>query len=463
VISYRFDKLASITGGTLHNTKEASKMFTGVAIDSRLDCNGKLFVAIRGSQNDGHNYISAAIEKGACGIVAEFSYPDLASIPSYVPVMVVPNSHEAMLTMAAAYRATSRARFVAITGSNGKTTSKELTYHLLLSVEPHSYRSPGNLNNLYGVPLALFGVPSNAEVAVLELGISTKSEMPRLAKIVQPQVVAITNVGPSHLESLSSVEDVAQAKLQLVHATDETVSVIINADDSVLLNEMKKIRDNFITFGIKSKADFYPDSMEPQESGTTLVVIEGNRFNLPLVGQHQVYNLLTAYAICRTLGYNFNEIDTENLSLDTAPMRGQLIEHQGITFLTDCYNANPDSMRAGLEAFFSIQSSKRRVLILGDMLELGKDTIKYHREVGLLLTKYEFDMAILVGPLAMYMAQEAEANGINNSKLSCYSSVAECAADVKEILNTGDLVYLKASRGIGLEAVLDCFRNEEDN
>lgn len=463
MISLRFDKLAAITGGTLSNTEEASKMFAGVAIDSRSKCDGKLFVAIRGPQNDGHNYISSAIDKGASGIVAEFNFPNLERIPMDVPVVKVHNSHEAMLTMASYYRDRSRARFVAITGSNGKTTSRELTYQLLSAVEPYSYRSPGNLNNLYGVPLAIFGMPSDTKVAVLELGISTKSEMPRLAEIVRPQMVVITNVAPSHIEFLSSVEDVAQAKLQLVSAADDSVPVIINADDAVLVRETHKIRDNVITFGMEMKSDFQPDKVTTQESGETFVVIEGNQFRLSLVGRHQVYNLLAAYTVCRTLGYSFNNIDTENILLATEPMRGQRVKYKGIDFVIDCYNANPVSMYAGIEAFFTLQTSHRRVLILGDMLELGTEAVRYHRETGRMISNYDFDLAITVGPLAKFIAQEAKANGVTSDRLLYFNSAAECETEIEKLLQSDDLVYLKASRGIGLEAVLNPFSREEND
>ncbi|MBU8932926.1 MAG: UDP-N-acetylmuramoyl-tripeptide--D-alanyl-D-alanine ligase [candidate division Zixibacteria bacterium] len=461
MIELRFDRLAAVTGGTLYNTEGASDTFSGVTIDSRADCGGKLFVALRGPRYDGHDYITAAVDRGASGIVAELNYSGLQRIPGCVPVVAVGNSHEAMLSLASNYRATSRARFVAITGSNGKTTSKELTYLLLQVVESNVYRSPGNLNNLFGVPLALFGVPSDAVVAVLELGISTKSEMPRLAEIVRPQLIAITNVGPSHLESLASVEDVARAKLQLVNKADHDVPVIVNADDPILVHETRRLRKNFITFGFDTQADFHPDNVETLESGATLVTIENNRFHLQLPGRHQVSNLLVAYAICRTLGYSFYEIDTENITLSTAPMRGQRMTLREIDFVVDCYNANPPSMQAGLEAFFASKSSGRRVLILGDMLELGPEAVKYHREVGEMLAGYEFDLAVLVGPLSVSIADAARGAGIESNKIQHFDSATECAEVIKENLQSNDLVYLKASRGVGLEVVLDQFRDEE--
>lgn len=463
MISLRFDKLAAITSGTLYNTEEASRSFSGVTIDSRADCDGKLFVALRGPHHDGHDFIAAAVDTGASGIVAEYSYPGLERIPGRVPVVAVDNSHEAMLTLAARYRNTCRARFVAITGSNGKTTSKELAYLLLNAVETNCYRSPGNLNNLFGVPLALLGVPAETAVAVLELGISTKSEMPRLSEIVHPHLIAVTNVGPSHLEFFDSIEDVARAKLELVRQADADVPVIVNADDSILINEMSKIRNDFVTFGLDSSATFFPDKMEITDSGETLVTIEDNSFRLPLMGRHQVSNLLVAYAICRTLGYNFDNIDTEDIVLTTAPMRGQRVTLGGIDFVVDCYNANPPSMMAGLEAFFTLNSPGRRVLILGDMLELGHDATRYHREVGEMLAPKDFDLGLFVGPLSKSVADVIKAKGVPSSKVQHFETAQECAVTVKDTLQPEDLVYLKASRGVGLEVVLDRFGRGEKN
>ncbi|MFQ6008846.1 MAG: UDP-N-acetylmuramoyl-tripeptide--D-alanyl-D-alanine ligase, partial [Candidatus Zixiibacteriota bacterium] len=237
----RFDKLAAITGGRLCNRAHATKVFTGVSIDSRTIRTGELFFAIRGHKHDGHNFIAQAVDNGAGGIVAEYT-PNIGDVSGKVPVVTVHNSHEAMITLAKKYRETSTARFVAITGSNGKTTTKELAVRLVKAVEDRVYGSPGNLNNLYGAPLALFVMPAETKVAIMEMGISTPGEMTRLAQIVQPEIALITNVGPSHLEFLHSVEEVAQAKLELVKALSQDIPVILNADDAVLMSEAKKIR-----------------------------------------------------------------------------------------------------------------------------------------------------------------------------------------------------------------------------
>jgi len=459
----QFDKLAAITGGTIYNTDVAQRSFTGVAGDSRNVGPGQLFVAIRGERNDGHDYIDDAIAAGASGLVVEYDWPGLTHVRGDVAVIAVPNSHEAMLSLAAAYRDRLTGPIVAITGSNGKTTTKELTFHLLNAVTSPVYRSPGNLNNLFGVPLALFGVPQNAAAVVLELGISTEQEMPRLARIVRPDLVAITNVGPSHLEFLSSVESVAQAKLELVRSAAESVPVIINGDDDILVEQTRATGRSFKTFALDREADFSVDSIEPLGLDGTAVTIDGRRFALPLIGRHQVANLLAAYAIVRTLGFSFDNIDTESIALSTAPMRGQIVVHRGVTFLSDCYNANPDSVTAGLQSFFSLSATGRRTVILGDMLELGAKSERYHRQIGRQLAEHEFDLAVFVGPMSHATYEELLSAGRDASHCLHFKDAASCAERVNEFLAESDFVYIKASRGVGLEVVIDRYAGKGEN
>jgi len=462
MISLRFDQLTAITGGTLYNTANASRSFRGVSIDSRSTKADELFFAIRGVRNDGHDFIDQAIQKGASGIVVEFTYQKLDHIRGDVAVVAVHNSHEAMIKLAKNYRETSRARFVAITGSNGKTTTKELAIGLINAVEEHAYYSPGNLNNLYGVPLALFAMPADTMVAVIELGISTPGEMTRLAEVVHPDVIVITNVGPSHLEFLDSVEAVARAKLELVKAASEDVPVIVNADDTVLMAEVQKLRGDLITFAVDNEADVTPESIKRDDPGATLVTIDSHTFRLPLVGKHQVYNLLAAYAAFCTLGLTFENYNTLSLSLGTAPMRGQIVQKNGIIFFADCYNANPDSVKAGLEAFFETPGGKRRIVILGDMLELGASGAAYHREIGHVLSKHSFDLAVFVGDLSKHAMREVLSSGIEEHKVRHYDNSQECARSMAEYFRENDFVFVKASRGIGLEAVIDAVEQIEE-
>lgn len=454
----RFDTLAQMTGGELLNPVFAEETFRGVTIDSRNVSAGNLFIAIQGEHADGHAYIPQALAQGAAGALGQKSHTSLASVAS--PLVSVADTHEAMMQLARSFRDQLSAKFIGITGSNGKTTTKEFTAQLLSAVEPNLFYSKGNLNNLFGMPLSIFSIPEDAKVAVMEMGISRRGEMARLAQIVAPDVTVFTNIAPSHLEYLGNVDTIATEKLSMVRAARANAPVIVNADDPVLMRHVGKYSQSPITFGFGAEATLHPDAFEILSDGSSRIKIEGYTFHVPLLGQHFAYNLLGAYAIARTLGYDFNGIDTANIKFTTAPMRGQSITLAGVTFLADCYNSNPQSLKAGLGAFAAVSMRGRKILILGDMLELGADEEQYHREIGKTLGSYACDAAIFVGTLSRAMGESAIAKGLSAEKVYFFKDALACAAEMRHFLRADDVVYLKASRGIGLEAVLKQFGYE---
>lgn len=452
-----FAQLARLLGGRLYEKPGAEPSFTGVSIDSRTLRERELFFALRGENHDGHDYIYQALQKGAAGVVVETSCPELDKITGQAMVVTVADSHEAMIKLAVDYRNKVRARYLVVTGSNGKTTTKELIYYLLAAVTDGIYRSPGNLNNLYGLPLSIFSMPHDSKVAVMEIGISVPGEMIRLARLVRPDIIVITNVGPTHLETLGTVEGVARAKLELVKEAAPDIPIIINGDDRVLFDETKKIRDDFITFGLENDVAFKPDKIE-QVDGGNRVTVDGLTFNLPLFGRYQVYNFMAAYAAVKTLGYAFDKMDTSAITFQTAPMRGQFVEINGVTFISDCYNANPESVKGGLASFTAQNVKKRLVIILGDMLELGSQEEALHREIGSLLAEQPFDLAVLVGPLSKFYMDELLKADIKREKIMHFVEAETGAAEMLKIFEPGDLVYIKGSRGIGLEKIMDVWK-----
>ena len=416
-----------------------------------------MFFAICGDNNDGHRFIDQAIAGGAAGVVSQAGYFAERPLPDGGAVVEVPDTHAAMLRLAEEYLKTTRADRIGITGSNGKTTTKEFAFQLLNVVAEQVYRSPGNYNNLFGVPLALLAMPVETDVAVFEMGISVPGEMARLAALVRPHIVVITNVGATHLEYLGSVKNVAREKLQVMQYAQPGAPLIINADDPVLMAEVDRVSSPYLTFGIKNQATFAPDSIEKTDDGLIMVTIEGYRFRLPLFGEDQIYNLLAAYAIAKTLGYSFAQVATDEIELATTGMRGELVEVAGMTFIFDCYNANPESVRTGLKSLDRFPGGERRVIILGDMLELGSDSPRYHTEVGEQLGQHSLDLIVAVGPKSKSIIDGAKASGIPNDRLLHFDNAAACAEQMVDILRSGDLIYLKGSRGIGLEAVLQRF------
>lgn len=463
MMTMRFGQMVDVIRARLLNGKDASRSFTGVSTDSRTVGKGALFIAIRGAKHDGHDYLSQAREKGAAGILVDERY--LAEhgkdIPGSLPVVVVENTHEAMITLARKYLEQIEVTRIGVTGSNGKTTTKEFIYRLLTAVSHNVYRSPGNFNNLFGIPLAIFAMPPATRLAVLEMGISTPGEMARLAALVKPSIVTITNISATHLAFLGTVEAVAREKLELIKQAEENAPLVINADDKLLMTEARKVCDRIVTFGMTGDADFKPESIQYGDGTSTVVTIDGDRFEVPLFGQYQVYNLLAAYATVRTLGYDFHSVDVESIDLNTAPMRGEIISSGGVTFVADCYNANPQSVQSGLRSFDELPVKGRRVVVLGDMLELGGDETKYHRAVGQQLASLKIDLAVLVGPLSGHAADAAVSAGMKSDKVLHFATATKCAEALDSMLKQGDTVYLKGSRGIGLEAVLKRRRVEE--
>jgi len=455
-----FEELAREVQGKLLPLNTVNDIFEGVSIDSRVVKSGQLFIAIRGEVNDGHAFVDEALKNGAYGLLVDNRFEETTSASQKAAVVVVENTHEAMMKLARIYRNNCKAKVIGISGSNGKTTTKEYAFALLKAVEKDVYRSTGNLNNLFGAPLAIFAMPQNTNVAVMEMGISVKGEMTKLARIVKPDLAVITNIGPSHLEFLSSVEDVARAKLEIVSSENSDCPLIINADDKLLTGEANKIKSDLITFAIDAQADFKVDSMEKIDDSRQKVTIDGKSFMLNSIGRHQVYNFLAAYAAVRSLGYDFKNVATAQIELSSAPMRGETIELNGIRIINDAYNANPDSVKAGLEAFELLTHTGRRVLILGDMLELGGEAEKYHEKLGQSLANFNFELALLVGPLNGAVIEGALKAGIDRGKLIGFADSLAAASAALNLIKNGDLVYVKGSRGIALEKIIDLLKSQ---
>ena len=317
------------------------------------------------------------------------------------------------------------------------------------------------MNNLYGVPLSLFQMPSDRKSAIFELGISTKDEMPLLAKMLKPDFILITNISAAHLESFKTVQQVAQAKLKLITHSGDDVLVIVNADDELLISEVKKIRKEFISFGLNEKADFKLEATFDDKTNSQIVKIQNHEFLLPYIGKHHLSNFLAAYTLVKTMGYNFDSIDTKEIKISTEKMRGELINLNSLTVMADCYNSNPESLKAGLDAFSQIKKDGRRVLIIGDMLELGETSHEEHLNVGKNLKDYNFDFCCLIGSEVKAVLEAAGELNVDAGKFKHYENVDDFLSEIDNNLKSHDLVYLKGSRGVSLDKIISELSRKE--
>ncbi|MBI1893785.1 MAG: UDP-N-acetylmuramoyl-tripeptide--D-alanyl-D-alanine ligase, partial [Candidatus Rokubacteria bacterium] len=382
---FTLEELAKGSGGRLVSGPAAGEL-TGVSIDSRTLRPGEAFVAIRGHRLDGHAFCADALEKGAGALVV--ADPAAAPPTRAVPVILVDDSTLALQRLARFHRARFELPVVAITGSNGKTTTKELTA-AVLSVRFRVLKSEGSLNNQWGVPLTLLRLAPEHEALVIEIGMSALGEIATLAALAQPTIGVLTNIGPVHLEFLGSLEAVQKAKGELVRAIGPEGTVVLNADDPLVLALAKEARGRVVTFGFEASAHVRARGVARGESAlafTLVIGVSSAPVSLPLAGRHNVSNALAAAAVGSLFGLAPREIAEGLGRARPAAHRLTWIDAGGTLILDDCYNANPSSVAAALETLVE-EPGVRTIAVLGDMLELGAAAEAAHLEVGRLAAR----------------------------------------------------------------------------
>jgi len=439
----------------------AADLFVGVSIDSRKIAPGELFFAIRGPRYDGHRFVAAALDAGAPAAVVERS--QLGQFPADVRnrLLAVESTPEALSRLGQAVRrawaALGNRRMAAVTGSSGKTTTKEILAALLGSRMP-VLRSMGNLNNAYGLPLTLCRIEETHHAAVVELGMSRQGELARLAKIAEPEIGVVTNVSPAHLEFFSSVDQIALAKRELIEnlAGAEPVAVL-NADDPRVARFANACRGKVVTFGREQPADFRAQSIDDRgiDGSAFECVWKGGRarLTLPLVGVHNVMNALAALAAASLWGIGPEQARPVLARLTPAAHRGQVLHfRKGFTVLDDCYNSNPSALAAVIDWLAGAGGFERRILVAGEMLELGPAASSLHREAG----------RWAAGRVDWILGVQGEAAEIVNGSIEAghpaehakfFADADEAGRFLGKILREGDLVVLKGSRGVRMERI----------
>ncbi|MFQ5656696.1 MAG: UDP-N-acetylmuramoyl-tripeptide--D-alanyl-D-alanine ligase [Candidatus Methylomirabilales bacterium] len=449
-------EIVAATKGTLI-AGEPDRGVRSFSTDTRTLKPGDLFIALKGKTFDGHTFLPQAVARGAAGCVIS-SLLEIPLPPGFT-VIQVEETQWALGQIANLWRRRYPVRVVAITGSNGKTTTKEMTGSILRERYPVLVSS-GNINNLVGVPLTLFQLNAEHQVAVLELGMNARGEIHRLAEMAEPDVGVITNVGEAHLEFLGSVEDVAEAKGELLPFLTGDRVAVLNHDDPHLGALLSRVRGRLVTFGLDPQAKVRGERIRARSDGRTDFTLcvgrKKHRVHLNVPGRVNVYNALAAAAVGSALDCDLDAIARGLEHAPAAPMRMQKMLHpSGAVIINDAYNANPTSMAEAIEAFFRMVRGGEAIVVLGDMLELGSASEAAHRRVGALVARARPALLITLGEKARAIGEGAALSGLDTARIHWFRDHAEARDLLRTHLIRAPWILLKASRGIKLEKVLE--------
>jgi len=443
--------IANATGGCLIQGS-ADTPLARVSTDSRTVRAGELFLAVQGDTFDGHAYVPTAAAAGAAAVVVH-RWP--LDVPPDLPVVLVDDTVKAYGHIAAAWVATQPAKIVAITGSNGKTTTKEMVAHLLDVLGP-TLRSEGNHNNHIGVPETLLRVSPEHRFAVVEMGTSHPGEIEALAKLVEAQVAVITNIGPSHLEAFGTEHGVAHEKAKLLNHLAPGGLAVLHADDEWSRTIAERHQGRIATFGISPDAEWRGRAVQSDDNGVRFALAgTGVSFAAPVLGRHQVSNCLAALAVAAEMGLT-PEMAADRLATFVPPKWRMAMHHIGaMTLMLDCYNANPASMRGAIEELSHRRVAGRRVAVLGDMLEMGRAAVPAHEDLGRWAAIAGFDALVAVGEHAEIVARSARLEGMDPDCVLWTADRDSAAQWLCARLQETDAVLFKGSRGVHIEHVAD--------
>jgi UDP-N-acetylmuramoyl-tripeptide--D-alanyl-D-alanine ligase len=441
------------------------RMVTGYSLDSRSIRPGQLFFAMRGPRFDGHQFVASAIERKAAGAVVENAFLDLAPADLRPTLLPVKSPLEALQRLARSVRRKWGRLVIAVTGSTGKSTTKEMIA-ALLGRRFAVHRSAGNLNNHYGLPLTLLGLEPEHEIAVVELAMSAAGEIAHLAAMAEPEVGVVTNVAPVHLEFFDSVESIASAKRELVENLSSRAgspTAVLNYDDPRVQRFAEGFEGKVVTFGTGPGADFQVRWVKPGEGvGSEFRVIGPNLdadFVLPIPGRHNVLNALAAIAV--TSGFDVPPVEMRRAlaEFENMPQRGETITLPGpVTIINDSYNSNPQAMECMLETLRTWPGAHRRIAVAGEMLELGPQSPKLHEEVGRKCAEAHLAWLIAVQGDARFLLEAAVAAGLPRAQTRFFTDGAMAGEFCRSRLKPGDVVLVKGSRGVHLETVVEMLR-----
>ncbi len=443
-------QLAGAVSAEVINTG-SQPVFTSVCTDSRTVKKGDLFFALRGVSYDGHDFIESAVQSGASGVVLTRGAEGIAA---GVSVLRVEDTLAALQMLAKYNRQLSHVPVIGVTGSSGKTSTKDLVYSVL-SARFRTLKTEGNLNNELGLPLTLLGLEHGHQAAVVEMAMRGMGEIDLLSRIALPTGAVITNIGVTHFERLGSVDNIARAKGEILDYIPPGGFAVLHGESPYMEREAARCRGRVIFYGENTGLDVYARDITPVGGGNRFTaVIRGKEaeFYIPLPGRHNVVNGLAAIAVGLELGMETEEIRNGLSGANLTAMRLEISEFNGVRIINDSYNANPDSARAAIQVLAEVAGGKsRKIAVLGDMLELGEKSDSAHLEVGRAVQEAGVDLLAAVGEKAVYMGRGAEEAGMPPGRIHYYKSAPEAARELKKSIGPGDVVLVKGSRGMKME------------
>jgi len=454
----RLDEIALRTGGRIVQG-DPTTVFGSFNIDSRLSRPGELFFAIVAKRN-GHDFVLDAFAKGARGAVVS---QDLSPASTGLALVLVEDTVSALQTLARSVLTEQEPTVVGITGSIGKTTTKEFTSELL-SARFKVLKSEGNFNNQLGLALSLLKLQKGQQVAVLEMGTSGPGEIRTLTRIAPPDIAVITNINPVHLEFFPSLEDIASAKKEILDGAKTGATAVLNGDDPLVQKIGRDWTGRRITFGLSPARDV-------RASAVRKLGLDGMAFNLRLDGKSKdvrvpflyeeyLYNLLAAVGACHALSFPFESIIDGIPRLSLLPGRGAPVPlGRGLLLIDDSYNSSPRALEAALKGLAPLPA-RRKVAVLGDMLELGPEEAEMHRRAGRQVAGNGWKLLLTVGPLARFIAEGAQAAGLPGARVATFSTSEEAAAGIPALIQEGDLILVKGSRGVRMEQVVQRLKDK---
>ncbi|MDI7258701.1 MAG: UDP-N-acetylmuramoyl-tripeptide--D-alanyl-D-alanine ligase [Thermodesulfobacteriota bacterium] len=466
-MTFRIDEIIKATGGKLLQGKEDA-VFEGISTDSRTVAGGSLFIALKGPRFDGHHYAIEALEKRAGGVVIEESKSGDIRWNGYrsQAVIAVKDTLHALGEIARDRRRKFGIPVVALTGSNGKTTTKEMISACLETTFP-ILKTKGNLNNLIGLPLTLLNLTGKERIVVLEMGMNVPGEIRRLTEIAEPDVGLITNIQKAHLEGMGSLEKIKEEKGALFRGMRKDGSIIVNQDDPRVVSLAEEFPGQKILFGIDQTADVMAREicLKGSEGTSFILILEGEEaeISLPLLGRHFVPNALSAIATASLFGVGLEKAKEALERFRPFLMRMEIISLEGgKTLINDAYNANPNSMELSLETLSESRGEGRAIAVLGDMLELGDFTEEAHRELGRKVGELSIDLLLAMGEEAPVLVESAIRHGFEPKKAIVVESHSEAVSILKETIRKGDWILVKGSRGMAMEKIVQGLRERRE-